>query len=71
MKFDSFDLEYVSVYGGECDFSTLQNVDLEYHKISYFPFLANDTMLFEFKPEVFNKAIFKADLGDIELKEIK
>ena len=71
VKFDSFDLEYVSVYGGECDFSTLQNVDLEYHKISYFPFLANDTMLFEFKPEAFNKAIFKADLGDIELKEIK
>ena len=71
VKFDKDDLQYSSVDGGDCDFSTLQNVDLEYHKISYFPFLANDTMLFEFKPGMFDKAKFKADLGDIELKKIR
>ncbi len=71
VKFDNERLQYSSVDGGECDFSTLQNVDLEYHKISYFPFLANDTMLFEFKPGMFDKAKFKADLGDIELKKIR
>ena len=71
VKFDNERLQYSSVDGGECDFSTLQNVDLEYHKISYFPFLANDTMLFEFNPGLFDKAKFKADLGDIELKKIK
>ena len=71
VKFDNERLQYSSVDGGECDFSTLQNVDLEYHKISYFPFLANDTMLFEFNPGLFDKAQFKADLGDIELKKIK
>ena len=70
-KFDNYELTYQSVDGGECDFSNLQNVDLEYQKISYFPFLANDTMLFEFKPGMFDMAQFEADMGVIELKKIK
>lgn len=70
-KFDNYDLQYHSADGGECDFSNLQNVDLEYQKISYFPFLKNDTMLFEFKPEMFDKARFVTDMGEIELKKLK
>lgn len=71
VKFDNYELTYQSVDGGECDFSNLQNVDLEYQKISYFPLLANDTMVFEFKPGLFDKAQFEAYLGVIELKKIK
>ena len=70
-KFNNSDLKYHNVDGDECDSSDLQNVDLEYQKISYLPFLKNDTIFFEFKPELFDKARFVTDMGVIKLKKIK
>lgn len=70
VKFDNFALIYHAVDGGECDFANLQNVDLEYQDLSYLPFLANDTMLFEFKPGLFEKAKFETDLGVVNLKKL-
>ena len=72
VKFGSekLNLKYQRVDGKSHDFSDLENVALEYHKISYFPFLKNDSTLLDFKPEMFNKAKFAADMGTIELKKI-
>ena len=67
VKFDKRGLKYVGIDGSECDFSDLKNVDLEYQKMSYFPFFANDTMLFEFKPELFDRARYVTDMGKVSL----
>lgn len=70
VKFGSkgLNLKYERVDGKNHDFSDLENVELEYHKISYFPFLKNDSTLFEFKREMFDKVKFATDMGTIELK---
>ncbi len=69
VKFDSdrLNLKYKRVDGKEHDFSDLENVNLEYHKISFYPFLKNDTTLFEFKEDMFNKVKFEADMGIVKL----
>ncbi len=49
----------------------LPNQMLEYQKISYFPFLQNDSVLLEFKPELFDKAKFESDMGTLYLEDLK
>ncbi|MBQ6083654.1 MAG: hypothetical protein IJK92_04810 [Bacteroidales bacterium] len=73
LKFDSdgLNLKYRSVDGSNNSYTDLKNVNLEYQNISYFPFLKNDTMLFEFKHEMFDKARFITDMGVLKLKRIK
>ena len=70
VKFDRNDLIYNRIDGKTHDFSDLENVKLEYHKINYQPFLKNDTTFFEFKEGLFDKAKFSAEMGTIELKEL-
>lgn len=53
------------------DISNLPNKDLEYHDISYLPFLVNDTLLFHFKPEMFGNYKFEGNMGEVYLKRIK
>jgi hypothetical protein len=53
------------------DIYNLPNKDLEYHDISYLPFLVNDTLLFHFKPEMFDNYKFEGDMGEVYLKRIK
>jgi len=69
VKFDRQGLKYHNV--GGYDYSDLRDVALEYQKISYFPFLKNDTTLFEFKSGMFDKVKFVTDMGAIELKKLK
>ena len=71
VKFDSrnLNLKYKRIDGKEHDFSDLENVMLEYHKISFYPFMKNDTVLFEFNGDLFNKAKFETDMGTIELRK--
>ena len=71
VKFDSrnLNLKYKRIDGKEHDFSDLENVMLEYHKISFYPFMKNDTVLLEFNGDLFNKAKFEADMGTIELRK--
>ena len=71
VKFDSrnLNLKYKRIDGKEHDFSELENVMLEYHKISFYPFMKNDTVLLEFNGDLFNKAKFEADMGTIELRK--
>ena len=70
VKFDRNDLIYNRVDGKTHDFSDLENVKLEYHKINYQPFLKNDTTFFEFKEGLFDKAKFSAEMGTIKLKKL-
>lgn len=64
------EIDYQGVNGEECDCSDLKDVDLEYQKISFLPFLQNDTMLFEFKSGLFDKSQFTAEMGTVELKKL-
>ncbi len=61
----------------------LKNIDLEYQSISYKPFLVDKTIsdsnfvplegksyIFNFKKDMFDKYIFKADMGILELEKI-
>lgn len=70
VKFDRKDLIYKRIDGKAHDFSDLENVRLEYHKINYQPFLKNDTTFFEFKEGLFDKAKFAAEMGTIKLKKL-
>ncbi len=60
---------------------TLQNRNLEYHKISYFPFLRkagksldsnfhSDNFIFNFENKYFNKYFYKGYLGNIIIEKI-
>ena len=69
-KFNRHDLKYERIDGKTHDFSDLENVKLEYHKINYQPFLKNDTTFFEFKEGLFDKAKFSAEMGTIKLKKL-
>ena len=70
VKFDRNDLIYNRIDGKAHDFSDLENVKLEYHKINYQPFLKNDTTFFEFKEGLFDKAKFAAEMETIKLKRL-
>ena len=72
VKFNSknLNLQYKRADGKEHDFSDLENVMLEYHKISFYPYMKNDSTLFDFNEDMFNKAKFETDMGTIELKKM-
>ena len=69
-KFDQ-ELQYKNISGINYDLNNLPNKDLEYHKISYHPFLnVNATDVFDFDAEKFDKYIFEADMGDVFLENL-
>ena len=70
VKFNSnnLNIKYQRVDGKDHDFSDLENIDLEYHKITYDPFIKNDSTLLDFKEDMFNKKKFEAEIGCIELR---
>ena len=71
LKFDK-KLNYTvidSTYSISID--SLPNRKLEYHNISYKPFLLNDTILFHFDASLFDKAKIEGDMGILYLEKIK
>lgn len=69
-KFDQ-ELQYKNISGINYDLNDLPNKDLEYHKISYHPFLkANATDVFDFDAEKFGRYKFEADMGNIFLENL-
>lgn len=69
IKFDRYDLKYENI--DNHSYSDLNDIDLEYHKISVQPFLKNDTSLFDFKEELFDRKKFEADMGTIQINDIE
>lgn len=68
-KFDK-KMRFVDKDGNECDLSKVPNRKREYQKISYMPYLKNDNVFFDFKPEMFNKATYFGEMGDIYLEKL-
>ena len=69
VKFDK-KIHYSDADGNEPDFSNLPNRKREYQKISYIPYLKSDTVFFDFKPDMFNKAKYFGEMGDIYLEKL-
>ncbi|MBQ1654355.1 MAG: hypothetical protein II060_11255 [Bacteroidales bacterium] len=70
-KFDQ-ELQYKNISGINYDLNDLPNKNLEYHKISYHPFLkANAADVFDFDAGKFDRYKFEADMGDIMLENIE
>lgn len=74
IKFDK-DIIYHDISGQKANIHQLPDKDLEYHRISYKPFiLQRDSVpypLFHFNPEKFNQFQFAGDMGTLYLKKIK
>ncbi len=69
-KFDR-ELTYTNVSGQNYDLNDLPNKNLEYHKISYHPFLNdNANGVFDFDAEKFSQYKFVSDMGDIYLVKL-
>jgi hypothetical protein len=65
-------LNYKKITTQNVDINNLPDKELEYHQISYIPFLKNSAVsVFDFKPEKFNQAKFEGDLGVVKLSPIK
>lgn len=69
IKFDSV-VNY-TVVTENYSLDSLPNKNLEYHDISYKPFLMNDTTLFVFKSDMFDKAKMEGILGVFYLEKMK
>lgn len=76
LKFD-FEGAYKPIEDYNEPLDSLKNKDLEYHKISYIPFLVDDSIklkdsleIFKFKKEMFNQAKYEAIMETKELKSI-
>jgi len=79
-KFDK-KVEYTPTSSHNIKIENLPNKDLEYHKISYMPFLLNkvenqdsitniQNYIFNFEKSLFSKSLFKGDLGVQKLMKI-
>lgn len=69
-KFDR-ELTYTNVSEQNYDLNDLPNKNLEYHKISYHPFLNdNANGVFDFDAEKFSQYKFVSDMGDIYLVKL-
>jgi len=65
-------LDYRKITDGAFDINDLPNKDLEYHSISYKPFLKADThSVFDFEPTMFNQAKFEGNMGTLQLKRLE
>jgi hypothetical protein len=69
LKFDN-KLNYTTI-DSNYTIDSLPNRKLEYHNISYKPFLLNDTILFHFDASLFDKAKIEGDMGILYLEKIK
>ena len=70
VKFDQ-ELQYNNISGINYILTDLPNKNLEYHKISYHPFLkGNATGVFDFDAEKFGRYKFMADMGNIMLEKL-
>ena len=69
-KFDK-KIHFADADGNEPDLSKVPNRKREYQKISYMPYLKCDTVFFDFKPEMFNKAKYFGEMGDIYLEKLQ
>jgi len=64
-------LNYKKITDENFDINNLPNRELEYHSISYKPFLKeNAHSVFDFEPTKFNQTKFEADMGVIKLKRL-
>ena len=69
-KFDR-ELTYTNVSGENYDLNDLPDKNLEYHKISYHPFLKDKaTGVFDFDADKFGRYKFVSDMGQIFLKKL-
>ena len=65
-------------YSSDIEYSHLPQRKLEYHKISFIPFLTDTTLknkdiqypIFNFKVEMFNRAAIKGNIGTLYLKDL-
>ena len=65
-------LSYLNQQGEESNVNNLKDNKLEYHDISYQPFLKeNPKNIFDFDGQYFSNADFTANLGTIILSQIK
>lgn len=74
-------LTYLPINNYKGSMLDLNNVKLEYHKIGYLNFLMKDSLnnksdlkngfIFNFKPEFFNNAKYKTNIGVIELEALE
>jgi len=68
--FDKKNLNYKKITNEDWNINDLPNRELEYHKISYVPFLKDSVnSIFDFEPTKFNHAKFEADMGKIKLQQ--
>lgn len=79
VKFDK-ELFYIKLTDENYNLKDLPNCFLEYHNISYKPFLLNEdtpniesdsSYIFNFNPKMFNKTKYISIIGDIYLEKIK
>jgi hypothetical protein len=66
------ELNYKKITNENFDINNLPNRELEYHSISYIPFLKDTAhSVFDFEPAKFNQAKFEGKLNDVYLNPIK
>ena len=64
-------LNYKKITNENVDINNLPNKELEYHSISYKPFLKDSARsVFDFDPTKFHQAKFEADMGVVKLKNL-
>jgi hypothetical protein len=69
LKFDN-KLNYSSI-DSNYTIDSLPNRKLEYHNISYVPFLLNDTVLFSFDADMFDDAKYEGRMDTLYLIKIE
>lgn len=69
-RFDAV-LDYFDENGNPACFDNMPNKELEYQSISYYPFLKNESSLFDFRDDMFGNARLHAVMPDVVLQKIQ